>query len=98
MPGLPHGPGRWRSGRCAERSVRWSGGQATGIRLAGATCPQAVSDPWLVQEEFGRHRTPTASAADRAQGQAARETPAKTRGTLPLEFKDTATGGHFDVV
>ncbi len=58
--------------------------------------PRAVSDPWLLEEEFGRH--PSANGVEREQGQAARETPAKTTRTVPLEFKDTATGEHFDVV
>ncbi len=39
--------------------------------------PRAVSHPWLLEEEFGRRRTPTANGVTRAeheQGQAARET------------------------
>jgi hypothetical protein len=63
--------------------------------------PQAVSDPWLVEEEFRRQRTPAASGVecdDREQGQVAHETPAKTMRTVPLEFKDEATGEQFDVV
>ncbi len=32
------------------------------------------------------------------QGKAARETPAQTTRTVSLEFKDPATGEHFDVV
>jgi hypothetical protein len=32
------------------------------------------------------------------QRQAAHETPAKATQAVPLEFKDTATGEHFDVV
>jgi hypothetical protein len=51
-----------------------------------------------VGEEFYRQRTPTASGVEREQGQAARQTPAKSTGTVPLEFKDTATGEHFDIV
>ncbi len=58
--------------------------------------PCAVSHPWLLEEEFGRQQTP--AAADLAQAQAADETPAKTSGTVPLEFKDDETGEHFDVV
>ncbi len=60
-----------------------------------------MSDPWLVEEEFGRQRTPTASGVERdehEQGQAAGETPAKTTRTVPLEFKDKETGEYFDVV
>ncbi len=63
--------------------------------------PQAVSDPWLVEEEFGRRRAPTANGVEHdkhEQGRAARETPAKITRTVPLVFKDTATGEHFDVV
>ncbi len=56
--------------------------------------PRAVSDPWLVEEEFGRQRTPTATGVEREQGHAARETPAKTTRTGPLEFKDEATGAR----
>ncbi len=51
-----------------------------------------------MEEEFGRQRTPTASVADRVQGKAAHEAPAKTTRTVRLEFKDNATGEHFDVV
>ncbi len=60
--------------------------------------PRAVSDPWLLEEEFSRQRTLTASGVEREQGHVARETPAKTTPTVPLEFKDNATGEHFDVV
>ncbi len=60
--------------------------------------PRAVSHPWLLEEEFGRRRTPTAGGVEREQGQAAHERPAKTTRTVPLEFKDEATGEHFDVV
>jgi hypothetical protein len=52
---------------------------------------------WLLEEEFGRRRTPTANGVEREQGQAADETPPKTTRT-PLEFKDDETGEHFDVV
>ncbi len=51
-----------------------------------------------MEEEFGRRWTPTANGVEREQGHATRETPAKTAPTVPLEFKDTATGEHFDVV
>jgi hypothetical protein len=67
-----------------------------GTRLRYPWDPQAVSDPWLVQEEFPGLRPPT--AADRAQAQAAHEAPAKITRTVPLEFKDNGTGEHFDVV
>ncbi len=43
------------------------------------------------------HR-PHGERDEREQGQAASETPAKIRRTVPLDFKDTATGEHFDVV
>ncbi len=59
--------------------------------------PQAVSDPWLV-EEFGRQRNSTASGGECQQGQVAREAPAKTTRTVPLEFKDNETGEDFDVI
>jgi hypothetical protein len=49
--------------------------------------PRAVSDPWLAEEEFGRQWTPTASCVEREQGQAASETPAKTKRTGPVEFR-----------
>ncbi len=51
-----------------------------------------------MEEEFGRQRTPTTSGVEYEQSQAARQTPAKTTRTVPLEFKDEATGEHFDVV
>jgi hypothetical protein len=67
-----------------------------GTRLRYPWDPRAVSSPWLVEEEFPGPRPPT--AADRAQAQAAHETPAKAAPTVPLEFRDEATGEHFDVV
>jgi hypothetical protein len=63
--------------------------------------PRAVSHPWLLEEEFGRRRTPAASGVERAEhehDQAAREAPAKTTRTVPLGFKDDETGERFDVV
>ncbi len=51
-----------------------------------------------MEEEFGHPRTPMACGVDRVQGYVARETPAKTTRTVPLEFTDNATGEHFDVV
>ncbi len=68
------------------------------LRAAWASHGSSRRSPWLVEEEFGRQRTPTATAADRVQRQAARETPAKTTRTVPLEFKDNATGEMLDVV
>jgi hypothetical protein len=47
--------------------------------------------PWLVEEEFGRQRTPMACGVEREQGQA-------TARTVPLVFKDEATGEVLDVV
>ncbi len=51
-----------------------------------------------VEEEYRPLRPPTANGVEREQGQAAHQTPAKTTRTVPLEFKDTATGEEFDVV
>jgi hypothetical protein len=52
--------------------------------------PRAVSHPWLLEEQFGRRRTPTPSGAYQ-HGHAAHETPAETTRTGPLEFKDNAS-------
>ncbi len=57
--------------------------------------PRAVSDPWLVEKEFGRQRTPTARGVEREQGQAARETPPKTtRSAGPLQRGIRRLGTH----
>ncbi len=48
-----------------------------------------------MEEEFG-WRPPT--AVGRAQARVAHEARAKTTRTVPLDFEDNETGGHFDVV
>ncbi len=52
-----------------------------GTRLRYPWDPQAVSDPWLVEEEFPGPRPPT--DADRAQAQAAHEPGPRPRGRSP---------------
>ncbi len=59
--------------------------------------PKAVSDPWLVQEEFPGPRT-TDGRRPRDKLRLPTRPRPRPRGTVPLDFKDTATGEHFDVV
>jgi hypothetical protein len=101
--GTPPVTGRWVGLRCqvcarlrfgSQGHYRSAFSRIFGTRPRYPWDPQAVSAPWLVQDEFPGPRQPT--AADRAQAQAAHEAPAKTAPTVPpLEFKDNATGRAF---
>ncbi len=76
-------------------------GRLFGARLRYPGDPRAVSHPCLLEEEFGRRRTPAAAdveSAEHEHDQAARAAPAKTTLTVPLEFKDEATGEMLDVI
>ncbi len=61
----------------------------------GTRWPSRTRGSWRRSSAASGPRRPRGVECER--GQAARETPAKTTRTVPLEFKDNETGEHFDV-